>query len=291
MKKILVPTDFSDTAMLAADVASQLSEKILAETHFLTCISSPQTPWESLGEKGWRDLQEVRGAQKHYADLAKRHSAARMRQVMAYSFGDLVPAMVRYVDREDVYMIVMGSSGAEGVRELLVGSNAQKIVKTLSCPVMVVKQRDKSQRFQKIVFASDFRREALAPFRHLVELADSLGAHIQLLQVKAEDAAVYEKALAKPVVEEFERAAMRVSHSFHEFADVTVELGIKHFVEDRQADMVAIVHDGRFDKRGLFTSSLTYSLVNHFEVPVLTYNTQDVNGYLAFSEAELTEVS
>lgn len=289
MKKILVPTDFSDTAQLAADVASELSSKILAETHFLTCISSPKTPWESLGEKGWRDLQEVKEAQKHYADLAKRLRNVQMRQVMGYSFGDLVSAMVRYVDREDIYMVVMGSSGADGVREWLVGSNAQKIVKTIPCPVMVVKQREKSRQFQKIVFASDFRREALAPFKHLVELADSLGAHVQLLQVKADDAQVYEKTLAAPVIAEFERAAIRVRHSFHEFADVSVELGIKHFVEDGQADMVAIVHDGRFDKRGLFTSSLTYSLVNHFEVPVLTYNTQDLNGYILFSEEELTE--
>ena len=59
--------------------------------------------------------------------------------------------------------------------------------------------------------------------------------------------------------------------SINVYNDTSPEIGILHFAEDKEMDLIAVVTHG---KKGLFQTSLTERLVNHSPLPVLSVNIQ-----------------
>ncbi len=61
-------------------------------------------------------------------------------------------------------LIVMGSQGTAGVKEVFVGSNTEKVVRTSNCPVLVIKERISNFKIDKAVFVTDFELDTLTSF-------------------------------------------------------------------------------------------------------------------------------
>ena len=58
--------------------------------------------------------------------------------------------------KNDVDLIVMGSHGASGFKEMFIGSNAEKVVRNSEVPVLIIKQKEDNFQVNDFVFASDF---------------------------------------------------------------------------------------------------------------------------------------
>ena len=79
----------------------------------------------------------------------------------------------------------MGSKGAKGIKETLVGSNTQKVVEKSKTPVLIIKNRHEKFSLRNVVFASDFPEDVLKPFKKLIEFMDLMGDDIDLLYVNS----------------------------------------------------------------------------------------------------------
>ena len=281
MKKILVPTDFSACAMAAADTAMDMARKMSAEVHFYTRVHVHPL-WDHLSEKEKMDFPEsfarIQDTRKKFQELRDRYRNLPVRIVTSYSHGDLVDVISRYIEAEDISLIVMGSSGADGMKEFLFGSNAQKIVRHAHRPVIVVKRPTANYEFKNIIFASDFREEAKKPFQELVELGRHFGSRIHLVNIStypgfesAQDA--HQRMLA------FEELCWALPCFLHETGDLSIEMGIATFADKIGADMVAVAHFGKNPLKRIFTGSVTEALVNHLEIPVLTLNHPELEAW------------
>ncbi|GAB4408927.1 MAG: universal stress protein [Bacteroidia bacterium] len=290
MKKILVPTDFSDCATYASDLAVRLAEKLMGEVHFYTRLDIHPL-WDQLSEKARMDFPEsfnrIYEAKLKFQELRKRYEGSNVRIVSSYSHGDLVGVVSRYIDKEDIYMILMGSSGADGVKEFFFGSNAQKIVKHAHAPVMVVKHPAEGE-FKNIVFASDFREGAKKSFQQLLEFAQPFHAHIHLLHIEAPLPFGRSDLETEGDIEAFASMCWRLPYTKHDFRDVNIELGITHFANDTHADLVAVSHYGQPKLKRILTGSITEALVNHLEIPILTMNTRELNAWYKINELEIS---
>ena len=289
MKKILVPTDFSDCATYAADVAVELAETLMAEVHFYTRVEVHPL-WDQLSEKAKMDFPEsfnrIYEVKLKFQELRNRYQDRKVRLVTSYSHGDLVGVVSRYIDKEDIYLIVMGSSGADGVKEFFFGSNAQKIVKHAHAPVMVIKHPPQTLAFKQIVFASDFREGAKRSFQQLLDFAQAFDPHIHLLRIEAPVPFGRSDLKEKGNMDAFVDMCWRFPCTKHEFGDVSIELGITHFAEDTQADLIAVSHYGKPKTQRMLTGSITEALVNHLELPILTMNTRELNAWYKVHELE-----
>ena len=78
--------------------------------------------------------------------------------------------------------VVMGSHGASGAKELFVGSNAQKVLRDATVPVLIIKEKSKWP-VKNVVFASNFEEDVIEPFRTVVNFADLNESNIHLLYV------------------------------------------------------------------------------------------------------------
>jgi nucleotide-binding universal stress UspA family protein len=142
--RILVPTDFSETADAALVYAKTLAAKLEASLHLLHVFQEPSAamlftpetyaaPPPELRERAladaWDQLHDRLDWQEH-----KRFAGTR-----AVVEGLAALEIVRYADTHAIDLIVMGTNGRRGVPHLFLGSVAEHVVRTARCPVLTVR--------------------------------------------------------------------------------------------------------------------------------------------------------
>ena len=83
----------------------------------------------------------------------------------------------------DIDLVVMGTNGTSGIQEFLAGSNAEKVVRKASCPVITLKSPVKLEAIKRIAFASDFGDLNEHSMALLKQMQDLLGAQIDFVRV------------------------------------------------------------------------------------------------------------
>jgi universal stress protein A len=144
LKRILVPTDFSETADTALDYAKQLATKMGASLHLLHVFTDPYAVAACAPEVFAAVPPEARERARDEAHqrLFERLDAGeeqRFRGTRGIVRGLTAPQIVAYAAAQDIDLIVMGTHGRRGVAHLLLGSVAEHVVRTATCPVLTVR--------------------------------------------------------------------------------------------------------------------------------------------------------
>ena len=136
--RYLVPVDFSKTSAKALRYAGQLAKKSryssILVMHVIT-ESAAHVPFY-LRKNFYDELKQA--PQKRVAALLKRNAMGDCR-VAVLQAADPARAIARQASKSKVSMIVMGSRGRTGLQRLVLGSVAEKILSSVSCPVLIVK--------------------------------------------------------------------------------------------------------------------------------------------------------
>lgn len=136
--KYLVPVDFSKTSTKALRYARELAKKSRKSSvlvlHVIT-ESAVHVPFY-LRKNFYDELKQA--AEKRVATLVKRNSMSDS-DVVIVQAGDPADAIARQAVKSRVSMIIMGSRGRSGLKRLVLGSVAEKILSSVSRPVLIVK--------------------------------------------------------------------------------------------------------------------------------------------------------
>ncbi len=140
-KNILVPTDLSEGAEEALDYAIELAAKLGAQIHVLNVVGIPALGIPELGlamAAATIDTVVVEN-QRALDELAARKSGTvTFGQVMLRT-GDAKNTILQAAQEVGADLIVMGTHGRRGVKRALLGSIAEVVVRTASCPVLTVR--------------------------------------------------------------------------------------------------------------------------------------------------------
>jgi nucleotide-binding universal stress UspA family protein len=139
---IIHPTDFSETAQAAEAEAIRLARALNVELVILHVAVEGMLYGES--PFGRDELQRVYETQRAWARdaIAARVTAARSAGVTVRGLvcsGVPTDVIVRTAEAEAAAMIVMGTHGRSGVARFLLGSVADRVVRTATCPVLTVR--------------------------------------------------------------------------------------------------------------------------------------------------------
>jgi nucleotide-binding universal stress UspA family protein len=150
--KILLATDGSEDAQLAARTAANLAEKTGSELHVVSVggegfYESPLIDLATL-EPTWvaREypdlLSDIERTERELLDKeVEQVAAAGVTVTQAHlSMGKAAPEIVVVAEEIDAGLIVMGSRGQGGIRRALLGSVSESVVKHAHCPVLVVRE-------------------------------------------------------------------------------------------------------------------------------------------------------
>lgn len=284
MKKILVPTDFSETADNAVNIALEIAQKSKATIYFFhtvnttinwsnTQLSVPSKPISVQKQKEMYPevSKQIAAAQAKLSELSNR--AAKMKVDSKIELGNNLfhEGLGRFADKNKIDLIVMGTHGVSGVKEAFLGSNALKVIRTSNVPVLTVKHKHKSFKIKTLIYASDFEEtKANKNIERVKAFASFFGASIHFVYINTpvgfEDSA-YTMAKIHKIAKD-----NKLSKYYAQiYNDFTVERGIGNMSEMLQADMIALSTHGYSGFRHFINNNVAENVANHARVPVLTF--------------------
>lgn len=139
LKKILVPTDFSEPSQAALMYAKAFAETFHASLHLLHVIESPVIyGWEVYDPGPIRESVE-KNARERLVQVLTEEEREKFRVQLATRNGSPFVEIVRYARDEEIDLIVMGTHGRGAIAHMLLGSVAERIVRKAPCPVLTVR--------------------------------------------------------------------------------------------------------------------------------------------------------
>ena len=167
-------------------------------------------------------------------------------------------------------LIVMGSHGTDGLKEIFVGSNAERVVRNAEIPVLVIKNEIENFKVDRFVFASDFKEENLQAFQKAKTFANLLSAEIDMVYVNTPGDGFLSTADAYERINKF-LAKANVGIGVDIYNDYSVEKGILNYSETNGADAIGIPTHGRKGLSHFFMGSIGEDVANHSKIPVVTF--------------------
>lgn len=136
---ILVPTDGSDGATAAIDHAIAIARRYGSTIHALYVVDTRMSPITS-----GMDPDEVRSLldPDPTEAVVDRAAAADILVVDRVQIGVPHATILAYIDEHDIELVVMGTHGRSGIDRALLGSVAERVVRTADVPVLTVPMAD-----------------------------------------------------------------------------------------------------------------------------------------------------
>ena len=272
MKKILVPTDFSTQAENALKVAAQLAKKYNCELHMLHILEVPMHTVDALST--YNNLPEamffMKLAHKRFEELRAKDYLKDLVIHEHVEFHEIFKGVFHVCKKQHIDLVIMGSNGANGLKEILIGSNTEKVVRTSETPVLVIKNEHKIFKTKQFVFASDFHLESIKPFEKAIAFANIFGSKLHLLMVNTPNHFITSSE-AQNRIQSFIKNIKITNYTVNIYNDVTIETGIMNFSQSIKADVIGMSTHGRQGISHFFNGSISEDLVNHAKRPVITF--------------------
>jgi len=271
MKRILVPTDFSEQADNALKIAVQIAKTYGSE---IFVIHSMETPLHLATSSDTGSLPEslffIKLAEKRFSELRKKEYLDGIVLNEAIGRNEIYEDIEEACKKNKISLIIMGSSGASGFKEMFVGSNTEKVVRTSEIPVLVIKNDHPEFEVKDFVFASDFSKSGVGAFKKAQKFALKIGAKTHLLLVNTP--ANFKTSLqANALMEGFVKGMDMENYTFNIYNDTSVEKGILNFARHINAQLIGMGTHGRKGISHFFNGSISEDLVNHANMPIITF--------------------
>ena len=270
MKNILVPIDFSEHSNYAVEVAVDLAKKKAATIVLLHCVELPRRFITESTSALPEELFFMKEASTNVKKISEEIESKGISVKTVVETTALTYAVKNLLEEQAIDFIVMGSTGATGSKELFLGSNAEKIVRTSSVPVLVIKDKTDISQVKKLIFACDFSQKYINAFKKAVDFANSLDAKIDFVYINTPYHFNSSREI-KVLIDSFSKEHKEIlAHNIHMYSDFSIEEGIIHFAEDHQSDLICMFPAKQSALMHIFNGSISEDIVNHSEKPVLT---------------------
>lgn len=270
IKRILVPTDFSEQAENALKIAVQLAKKHKSEIFLLHSVEMPL----HLATKSHQEMPEslfyIKVTEQRFAELKENPFLSKVELNEVIGKGEIYEDVKKVCENNNIDLIIMGSAGASGFKEMFVGSNTEKVVRTSKIPVLVIKHFKEDFAINDFVFATDFTQEGLGAFDQAQKFARKMGAKLHLLYVNTPvDFRTSHQTMK--IMKNFIKGMGVENYSLNIYNDVSVEKGVLNFTKHINAQLIGMGTHGRKGISHFFNGSISEDMVNHAQMPVITF--------------------
>jgi nucleotide-binding universal stress UspA family protein len=275
MNRLLVPVDFSEQSIHAFRFALDIADRSKGTVRLLHAITLPVLHNSSLVPVAAlkRDLiQELKlAAEKKFQLLIDEFNTCGIKIETCVHSGTIQSTILHIIESEDIDLVVMGTKGVTGMREWMIGSNTEKIVRTSPAPVIAVKNYPGGRPIKHIVFpinADTERQEEL--IMKVKALQDFFRATLHIIWVNT-SALFKADSDARKQLTAFATRFMLKDFTINIFNYSNEEAGILEFTKQINGDLIAMGTHGMTGIAHLFAGSVTEDIVNHVRYPVWTY--------------------
>jgi nucleotide-binding universal stress UspA family protein len=275
MKKIIVPIDFSEYSEFALEAAASIAKKHNSELIILHMLELSNaiisTDSNSLNEEA---VFYLKLAEKKFETFLNKPYLEGIEITPIVKHFKVWSEINEVANEHQANLIVMGSHGVSGIKEAIVGSNTEKVVRHSDIPVLVIKHNPILLEFENGVFASDFSDEAITPYINARATFKKLGVKMHLVYVNSPDGSFRSSLEIDKRVSDFLKKADGDLDNLSEVnvvSDYSIEKGILNFANVKGADLIAVATHGRKGLAHFFEGSISEDIANHSTLPVMTF--------------------
>lgn len=275
MKNILIPTDFSDNSWNAIKYALKLYKNTRCSFHLLhvcnvnALISSeiPSTSSTMVLEKDVRI-----DAKKKLKNLVAKIDGVlpniKHSFITHAEYGFLIDSIKNIVENNNINLIVMGTKGASGLKEAIVGSNTGDVITRVKCPILVVPEEAVYIRPREIAFPTDYNMFYSSKILDtILDVARTHQSSIRIVHIKKkDDELTEEQERNKELLHDY---FLDHEHSFHSITSSKLKRALQYFTESRNIDMISMVAKNLSFFQQLLFKPTVEDISYHVKLPLL----------------------
>ena len=203
MIKILFPTDFSNAAENAFFYSLQLTRKLNAELVLAHVYELPDlgralhnTSKEVFEIMEMETLENFRKSVETLRRKAENNGYADVDFKHLMAEGQTVPKIIELAKKEKANYIVMGTTGATGLKEVFLGSVAAGVIDNSPCNVLSIPEEvSPKNTIDRIAYLTNYKDEEVVSFNEVNKFATSLGATVCSIHFEKEVSEINEKQM------------------------------------------------------------------------------------------------
>jgi nucleotide-binding universal stress UspA family protein len=296
MKKILFPTDFSESANNAFVYALQLADKLNASITTIHIFNHPEIYIERGGIHAEAlehiyesiDMEEF----ENYKDsipalraIAEKENLSHIELYHVMEDGAVIPKITRLAKEGSFDMIVMGTKGAGWVKEIFLGTIAGEIMEHADCPVLAVPEKANFDgKINKIAVATEFKAEEKFLLQKVLDLAAAFDAHVYCLNVDLAGIQFYTEQK-----EEFIKSFIDSPRlHFKTIEGLEIMTALNDYLEKHRMDLICMVIHKRNFIQEFFKYSIPKTMSYHAKIPILSFPKNVLDPKKSIAEKENT---
>ena len=275
MKNILIPTDFSKNSWNAIKYAMQFFKKkkcnfylmhVTSLTNYIDADAPLLTDIESIENTLIKEAKT--DLQKLLKKIKSLNGNDKHNYITLTSIDYFIDAVRNQVNEKKIDLVVMGTKGATGFKEAIVGSNTGDLITKVQCPVLVIPEAAIFKIPKEIAFPTDYnifyQTNILG---EISELARTYKSAIRVLHVskRNENLTAFQKENQDYLSDYF----MDEKHSFHKVTSKKIESGLQCFVESRNIDLIVMVAKNLNLFQQILFKPTVEEISYHTEIPFL----------------------
>ncbi|MDW7695883.1 universal stress protein [Flammeovirgaceae bacterium SG7u.111] len=278
MKKILVPIDFSDNSINALEYAVEMSKFLGSEIVLFN--SYPIDVAMGMEYSSGAYMQTLNAEVKYdhklrleelsskYTNTFYNNSDRHIEFLTIITEGVAADSIYQMTLDHDFDLIVMGTQGASGLEEVLLGSITAAVIDRVDIPVLAIPEKAKFGGLKKLVYATNFHEDDCKAIDGLSLISEKFNAELTCLHINT--------SLDKSEDDNQKLDELQHNYKFVPLNKINfklvhskgVEKGIIQFLRENDVDMIAVLPEDRGFIESLFHKSTTKKLAFHSEVPL-----------------------
>ncbi len=277
MKNILFPTDFSDASLNAFVYALRIAKQWQAKVTTLHVFQRPEIRGAAhipnVMESFYNtidlyEFENYRDAMPPLREIAQKEGLEHLEIDHVLEEGDnTVKTILKIAKREEAELIVMGTTGAHGLKEIFLGSVAGEVLENAHCPVLAIPINGTFDGvIDNLAFTLNFQEDEKAGLQEVLKFAKAFDAKVHCVHVDLSHTETFSNRL-----EGMKTAyAENKNIEFHSLDGTDLQHALSQYLTANHIDILAMVTHKRTWLQELFNYSKTKAMSYHTTTPVLS---------------------
>lgn len=273
MTRILLPTDFSDNSFEAIRYALLVHKNVKCTFYLLHTYSLPVYYADyPMGGPTQLELGDVlkdssmTQLEKLKSRLEDQYGNPKHAFMVHTAFNTLLSEISELVEAKNIDLIVLGTKGATGAKEILFGTNAVHVIKKAKCPVIVVPPKFEYDAPKEILFPTDYEIEyKKEKFEALLAITQEHKSRINVMHVRTGYDLNDEQEKHKAQLEKL----LGNNALFHEVPDNGIIAAVNQFQVKTTINLLVMVQNKHAFMERLFIEPVIKKIGFHVTVPFM----------------------
>lgn len=269
---ILIPVDFSEESIAAIHYAELLTPMINSRIHLVHVIEDKNPLLFFVADKDKSKLE--RQIKEKLENIIQMVSFSTEMEV-SYNvlYGNIIDTILKEAKELKTKLIIVGTTGSTDIRKKIIGSNALRIIREATCPVISIKSKESFKQINKILLPLDASKVTKQKVEIALQFAKYFNAKIELVSVETgnnflvSDSAIMQlEEVSEKILEREIDCSIKLiksSHSSSKMAEAILQFG-----KEVEADIIMVMTQQESNFNQYNVGSVAKEIIHHANIPV-----------------------